>query len=149
VSELFREALSRFASGVTVVSARAADEERGMTASAFMSLSLTPPLIALGIARQAKLWPLIEASGAFCVSLLPQGFEAVSQHFAGRPQPEVALRDGRVEGALAALHCRLVGCYPGGDHHLLVGEVTEVRLGEAGPPLVYYQRAYRRLAWPS
>lgn len=145
----FKEALARFAAGVTVVVARHGEEERGMTATAFMSLSLDPPLVALGIWEGAKVLPLLEISRAFSVSLLREGQEAVSQHFAGRPQEGVGLVEGRVAGALAVLWCRLEGFYPGGDHRLVVGRVERVELGEPGAPLVYYARGYRRLVWPS
>ncbi|TFU25921.1 MULTISPECIES: 4-hydroxyphenylacetate 3-monooxygenase reductase subunit [Thermus] len=149
LQEAFREALARFAAGVTVVSAQHGGEERGMTATAFMSLSLEPPLVALGIHEKAKLWPVLEAARAFSVSLLREGQEAVSQHFAGRPQEGVALEEGRVPGALAVLRCRLEAVYPGGDHRLVVGRVERVELGEMGPPLVYFARGYRRVVWPS
>ncbi|KHG64780.1 MFS transporter [Thermus sp. 2.9] len=149
MKEAFKEALSRFASGVTVVAVRAGEEERGMTATAFMSLSLEPPLVALAVSERAKLLPLLEKAGAFTVSLLREGQEAVSEHFAGRPKEGVGLVGGRVEGALAALRCRLEALYPGGDHRIVVGRVEEVELAEMGPPLLYFARGYRRLLWPS
>jgi len=149
VKEAFKEALARFASGVTVVSARLGEEERGMTATAFMSLSLEPPLVALAVSEKARLLPVLEGAGAFAVSLLREGQEAVSEHFAGRPKEGVVLEEGRVKGALAVLFCRLHALYPGGDHRIVVGLVERVELGEEGPPLVYFQRGYRRLAWPS
>ncbi|WP_114312364.1 4-hydroxyphenylacetate 3-monooxygenase reductase subunit [Thermus caldifontis] len=149
LQEAFREALSRFAAGVTVVSARLGEEERGMTATAFMSLSLEPPLVALGIQEKARLLPILEASRAFTVSFLREEQEAVSQHFAGKPQEGVVLVEGRVEGALAVLRCRLAAVYPGGDHRLVVGLVEVIELGEPGLPLVYFGRGYRRLVWPS
>lgn len=145
----FKEALSRLAAGVTVVSARHGEEERGMTATAFMSLSLEPPLVALGIAEGARLLPVVEASRAFSVSLLREGQEAVSEHFAGRPKEGIGLVGGAVPGALAVLRCRLEAFYPGGDHRLVVGRVEAVELGEEAPPLVYFRRGYRRLVWPS
>ncbi|WP_448569126.1 4-hydroxyphenylacetate 3-monooxygenase reductase subunit [Thermus sp.] len=147
--EAFKEAMSRFAAGVTVVSARHGEEERGMTATAFMSLSLEPPLVALGVWEGAKVLPVLERSGAFTVSLLREGQEAVSQHFAGRPQEGVFLVEGTVPGALAVLRCRLEALYPAGDHRLVVGRVEAVELGEPGPPLIYFARGYRRLVWPS
>ncbi len=149
LKDLFKEAMSRFAAGVTVVSARHGEEERGMTATAFMSLSLEPPLVALGIWQGAKVLPLLEAAQAFAVSLLREGQEGVSEHFAGRPRDGVGLTAGRVEGALAVLRCRLEAVYPGGDHRLVVGRVEALELGEMGPPLVYFARGYRRLVWPS
>ncbi|ALJ90849.1 4-hydroxyphenylacetate 3-monooxygenase reductase subunit [Thermus aquaticus] len=148
MKEAFKEAMSRFAAGVTVVSARHG-EERGMTATAFMSLSLEPPLVALGIAKKARLFPLLEASRAFAVSLLREGQEAIAAHFAGKPQEGVVLVEGAIPGALAVLRCRLEAIYPAGDHGLVVGRVEAVELGEPGPPLVYFARGYRRLVWPS
>ncbi len=114
MKEAFKEALSRFASGVAVVAARLGEEERGMTATAFMSLSLEPPLVALGISERARLLPLLEEAQAFTVSLLREGQEGVSEHFAGRPKEGVGLLEGRVPGALAVLRCRLHALYPGG-----------------------------------
>ena len=121
MKEAFKEALARFASGVTVVAARLGEEERGMTATAFMSLSLEPPLVALAVSERAKLLPVLEGAGAFTVSLLREGQEAVSEHFAGRPKEGIALEEGRVKGALAVLRCRLHALYPGGDHRIVVG----------------------------
>ena len=120
-----------------------------MTATAFRSLSLEPPLVALAVSERARLLPVLEGAGAFTVSLLREGQEAVSEHFAGRPKEGIALEEGRVKGALAVLRCRLHALYPGGDHRIVVGLVEEVELGEEGPPLVYCQRGYRRLVWPS
>uniref|UniRef100_A0A831UHA0 Flavin reductase n=1 Tax=Thermus islandicus TaxID=540988 RepID=A0A831UHA0_9DEIN len=148
-AEAFKEALSRFASGVAVVAAAEPLEERGMTATAFMSLSLEPPLVALGIAEKARLLPLLERARAFSVSFLREGQETVAEHFAGRPREGVGLVEGRVPGALAVLRCRLHATYPGGDHRIVVGRVEGVELGEEGAPLVYYRRGYRRLVWPS
>ncbi|MER3451630.1 MAG: MFS transporter [Thermus sp.] len=147
--EAFKEAMSRFAAGVTVVFAG----ERGMTASAFFSLSLDPPLVALGVSERARLLPALLEADRFTVSLLREGQEGVADHFAGRASgvgfsPGQALLEGeppRVKGALAALVCRLEAHYPGGDHRIVVGRVEEVHLGEMGPPLAYFHRAYRRL----
>ncbi|GAB5602182.1 flavin reductase family protein [Thermus sp. FJN-A] len=146
---LFKEAMSRFAAGVTVVAARHGEEERGMTATAFMSLSLEPPLVALGIAEGTRLLPLLARAGSFSVSLLREGQEAVSEHFAGRPKEGVGLVEGRVAGALAVLRCRVEAMHPHGDHRLVVGRVEAVELGEMGGPLLYFARGYRRLVWPS
>ncbi|RTH17306.1 MFS transporter, partial [Thermus scotoductus] len=131
--EAFEEARSRVAAGVTVVYARLGKEERGMTATAFMSLSLEPPLVALGIHETARILPLLEASRAFTVSVLRAGQEAASQHFAGRPQEGAGLVDGRVDGPLAALRFRLATVYPGGALQPSVGRAEAAELGEPGP----------------
>jgi flavin reductase (NADH) len=142
--QAFKEAMSRFPSGVTVVLAGG----RGMTASAFFSLSLEPPLVALGVSERAHLLPALLEAGRFTVSLLGEGQEGVADHFAGRKALEGPLLEGeppRVRGALATLVCRLEAHHPGGDHRIVVGRVEEVHLGEMGPPLVYFHRAYRRI----
>lgn len=145
--EAFKEAMSRFPSGVTVVFAG----ERGMTASAFFSLSLEPPLVALGVSERAKLLPALLEEGRFTVSLLREGQEGTADRFAGRrtledwPLEEGPQGTRWVQGALAVLVCRLEAHHPGGDHRIVVGRVEAVHLGEEGPPLVYFHRAYRRL----
>lgn len=150
--EAFKEAMSRFASGVTVVFSGG----RGMTASAFFSLSLEPPLVALGVDERARLLPTLLEEGRFTVSLLKEGQEGIADHFAGRraqastPGEGPPLEEGPqgarwVQGALAVLVCRLEAHHPAGDHRIVVGRVEEVHLGEEGLPLVYFHRAYRRL----
>jgi flavin reductase (NADH) len=147
LSEQFKGALARWASGVTVVAAEAEGERRGMTASSFSSLSLEPPLVLVCIDEGAKLLSLLERSPRFCINLLAEGQQAVSDHFAGRPGGDLeALNpDLSIEGALATLYCSKWRLYPGGDHRIVVGQVEAIRLGEAEKPLIYWSRAYRSL----
>jgi flavin reductase (NADH) len=141
--QAFKEAMARFASGVTVVSAAHRGEERAATVSSFASCSLEPPLVCFALDLRAKLLPLLLAAKAFEVRILGEGDEAIADHFAGRGKADVGLS---AIPALAHLRCRLWANYPGGDHQLLVGEVEEVHLGALRDPLVYWHRAYRRLA---
>ena len=90
-SALFRKVMGRFATGVTVITAEAEGGVRGMTANAFMSGSLSPPLCIISVAKKARLHRTLHGTRAFGVSMLAQGQEAISRHFAGQApaDPEV------------------------------------------------------------
>jgi flavin reductase (DIM6/NTAB) family NADH-FMN oxidoreductase RutF len=151
----FRTALSRFASGVTVVTTRDLDARpQGITVSAFSSLSLDPPLVLVCIDRTAFVHDFFEASGVFVVNVLAAEQEDLSRLFASR-EPEKfeglgysAGGDGVpvLAGALAAIECRLKHVYMGGDHTIFVGEVEHVSVREDGHPLLYYRGGYASLA---
>lgn len=149
----FRAALGRFASGITVVTARDRDgRDVGMTVSAFSSLSLEPPMILVCIDNGASVAPVLEHCETFAVNVLAEGQEAVSRRFAEREVDRfdgVAVRRGvhdlaLLDDALAHLECRVVARHPAGDHTILIGEVHATDLRE-GHPLVYYRGGYRRL----
>lgn len=154
----FRNAMSRWASGVTVVCASGADGPVGLTASSFSSLSLDPPLIVVCVASS---WnghdALIEAPG-FSVHLLGAGQRELSDRFAGAVEDKFAglpHEVGRFDAplldyGLARLVCAHESALPGGDHTILVGRVVcaELRgpVTQAPEPLVHYARDYHRLA---
>jgi flavin reductase (NADH) len=147
LSDAFKTALARWPSGVTVVAAEWDGKRRGMTASSFSSVSLEPPLILVCIGEDAHLLPVLERSGHFAVNLLAEGQERISDHFAGKPIPnlEPLGPDLAIAGALATLYCTTWQLYPGGDHRIVVGQVEDIRLGEAGKPIVYWNRGYRSI----
>lgn len=147
LSDAFKAALSRWPSGVTVVAAEWDGKRRGMTASSFSSVSLEPPLILVCIGEDAHLLPVLERSGRFAVNILAEGQERISDHFAGKPIPnlEPLGPDLAIAGALATLYCTVWQLYPGGDHRIVVGQVEDIRLGEAGKPIVYWNRGYRSI----
>ncbi len=147
LSELFKRALARWPSGVTIVAAEADGERRGMTASSFSSVSLEPPLVLVCIDENANLLEVLERGERFAINLLAEGQQAVSDHFAGRSSSglEPLSPDLSVEGALATLYCAKWQLYPGGDHRIVVGRVEAVRLSGAERPLVYWNRGYRTL----
>jgi flavin reductase (DIM6/NTAB) family NADH-FMN oxidoreductase RutF len=149
----FRQALSHLASGVTVVTARAPDgTPRGLTVTAFCSVSLDPPLVLASIDNRSEAHEAFEA-GAFAVSVLAEDQEEVSRRFALPGALKFTEHDYErsasglvlVPGALAQLECRVVSTVPGGDHTIYVGLVEEARV-RPGRPLVYFGRGYRRLA---
>ena len=150
----FRQTLGRFASGVTVITALHAGEKRGMTANAFVSVSLSPPLILVSVDKQASMHAVLEeldlgGSGRFGVSMLSVSQRALSDHFAGRPQPaEVPWFDHQglplIAGAVAQLVCRKVRAIDAGDHTLFVGEVEYSRYTD-DDPLLYFRGEYHEL----
>jgi flavin reductase (DIM6/NTAB) family NADH-FMN oxidoreductase RutF len=147
----FRRTLGRFVTGVTVVAAY--DEggnPRGLTANAFMSVSLDPPLVLVSLDNRSRTKPVLERAGRYGVSVLAEEQKTLSDHFAGRPQEGLAIvfveRAGApvLEGALAQVVARVVEAHPAGDHTLFLGEVEYLAYRE-GRPLLYYAGRYARL----
>ena len=147
---MFRKVMGRFATGVTVVTARVDGEVFGMTANAFLAGSLSPPLCAISIARAAKMHLHLEAAGCFGISFLSEEQAHLSQHFAGRKVAGVEpmfrhlggipVLDGGV-GAVAAEIADTVDC---GDHTLFIGRITALEAAEHRP-LLFYSGRYATL----
>jgi flavin reductase (DIM6/NTAB) family NADH-FMN oxidoreductase RutF len=150
-----RRALGRFASGVTVVTTVGAEgtDVHGMTANAFTSVSLDPPLVLVSVSREAKCNERITDSGRYGVSILGAEQQALCRHFAGaghRPDLDFVWWDGLplIGAALAHLVCTVQASYRAGDHVLHVGVVDQ--LGERdGAPLVFYNGKLRTLGAPA
>lgn len=149
----FRTALGLFASGVTVLTMRDAQgKDHGMTATAFSSLSLDPPLVLVCVDRAATMAALLEHATHLAVNLLSAGQEEVSRRFAEQDRDRFAalpLTRGveglpLISGALAHLQCRIHAHHPGGDHMIVVGEVLEAHAHD-GEPLVYHRGRYARI----
>jgi flavin reductase (DIM6/NTAB) family NADH-FMN oxidoreductase RutF len=146
-SKLFRRVMGRFATGVTVITAEVEGGVRGMTANAFMSGSLSPPLCIVSVATKARLHAALNAAGHFGVSMLAQGQEAISQHFAGQgvEQPEVLFEHMNgvpvLAGVSAAIAAEIVARHDCGDHSLFIGRILAMRDDER-PPLVFHAGKY-------
>ena len=147
----FRKTLGMFATGVTVLTTRAGESIHGMTANAFMSVSLRPPLVLVSVDRRARMSDLLHEGTRLGVNVLEAGQAALSDHFAGRamtegvePRFELVHDTPLVEGALAHLATRIVRSYWGGDHSLFIGQVVYARYGE-GEPLLFHGGRYERL----
>jgi len=147
----FRRTLGMFATGVTVVTTQADDQVHGMTANAFMSVSLRPPLVMISVDRRAKMHALLHEGRRYGISVLADEQRALSDRFAGRPveDPEEVAFDlvhgtPLVRGALAHLVARVVRSYWGGDHSLFLGQVEYARYGE-GRPLLFHGGRYEHL----
>ena len=133
--EQFRRVMGHFATGVTVVASR--DEEGepvGLTVNAFTSVSLDPPLVLICIHRDADARIPLIASGHFGISILKAEQTELALRFS-RDDADIRFRDlpflagplgsPLLPGALAWLQCRVESVYPGGDHFIVVGEVTD------------------------
>ena len=149
----FRNVLGHFASGVTIVTACDAEQRpTGLTASAFCSVSLDPPLVLICVDHKSQSFPHIRESGRFGINILPQAHEPLSRRFAssrldkfdGVPFTLGALGVPLIDQALAHLECRTVSAHVEGDHTIFVGRVESVGVSE-GEPLLYYRGRYHQL----
>jgi flavin reductase ActVB len=150
----FRRVLSHFASGVTILTTREGNGRPvGLTASAFTSVSLDPPLVLACVDLKARCHDAFGAAERFAVNVLGVDQEPLSQRFAsagvddkfdGLVLVSGALGLPLLEGALAHIECAKVAAYPAGDHTILLGRVDAAAVGE-GHPLLYYRGRYDRL----
>jgi len=150
----FRVVMSHFAAGVTVVTTLDADGRPfGLTATAFSSVSLDPPLVLVCVDKKAETYPHFEPAGVFAVNFLSLGQRDISQHFAkhgGDKFRELGWRAGvlgapLLEGTIGHVECRIRHWYDAGDHTIMVGEIESADAC-AGEPLLHFRHAYRRVA---
>ena len=152
-ADTFRSVLGRFASGVTIVTARDAQgTDHGMTVSAFCSLSLDPPLVLLCVDKSATMFDLLRSHPAFGVSILSSAQEAYSRRFADKKSERSERFDGiaytrgnsgvvLLDGALAHLECKVIKHHDEGDHMILIGRVDRAEPLD-GRPLLYFRGGY-------
>jgi flavin reductase (DIM6/NTAB) family NADH-FMN oxidoreductase RutF len=148
--DLFRQVMGNFATGVTVITTVGDDKQPfGLTATAFTSLSLVPPLVLVCIGKASETYPYFEPAGIFGVNFLAASQKAISQRFAssgGDKFADVEWHRGclgvpLLEGTIGHLECRIVNAHEGGDHTIYTGEV-EAAAGGDGEPLVYFRSGY-------
>ncbi|MFJ6667754.1 flavin reductase family protein [Streptomyces sp. NPDC091383] len=155
----FRRVLGTFASGVTVITAPAAEGERGpagFACQSFSSLSLDPPLVCFMVARTSTTWPRIARAGVFCVNVLGAGQAELcrafavrgADKFAGVPHtPAPRTGSPRLLGAAAWIDCTVHAVHPGGDHLIVTGRVDALGTTEDPPaPLLFHRGRFGRLA---
>jgi len=149
----FRQLMGRFATGVTVVTARCADgQPAGMTASSVASVSLEPPLLLVAVDRQNDMHDALLAAAHFAINILAADQEALARRFAvveANRFDGVGYREGRhgvplIDGALAHIECAKRGAVPSGDHTVFFGLVTGGEVSERRP-LLYYRGGYASL----
>lgn len=148
----FRQALSRFASGVTVVTVAGEGELHGMTASSFASVSLDPPRVLVCLDKSSHTRSVLDSSSTFAVNVLSAEQEPISRAFASAgPKPFGSLPHKKgdngaplLDGALAWIECTTTEIVDGGDHDVVIGDVTACS-SAAGTPLIYFARGYRSL----
>jgi flavin reductase (DIM6/NTAB) family NADH-FMN oxidoreductase RutF len=147
----FRTAMGKFATGVTVIATDLDGDVHGMTANAFMSVSLDPKLIVISIGEKARILEKIKQSKTFSVNILAADQQELSMIFAGQlkehREVEFDRLDGKpvLKGAVAQIACEVSAEHLEGDHTLFIGRVTDIHLEDA-EPLIFYSGKYRALA---
>ena len=142
-----RSTLGMFATGVTVITTLKGWQVHGMTANAFMSVSLDPALVLVSIDRRTKMCGLLYEGSRYGVSVLCETQSALSDRFAGRvvnsaePRFDVVRDTPLVDGALAHFVARVERSYWGGDHSLFLGRVEYARQ-HSGAPLLFHGGHY-------
>ena len=149
----FRDAMGKFATGVTVITTEVDGVAHGMTANAFMSVSLSPKLVLISIGHKAKMLDKINESGKFAVNILSEDQQEVSMLFAGQLKEK---REAEfdfvkevpvIKDALANIVCRVYETNVVGDHTLFIGEVEEIVLQD-GKPLTFFAGKYGQIVEP-
>lgn len=147
----FRNACGAFATGVTVVTTTTKDGHHGMTANAFMSVSLEPPLIAVSIRSTGRMIPKIRETGRYAVNILSDQMEDHALHFSGRHRPHLddALQDHNGFPILPDCAGRfltdVVNEFEVGDHVLFIGHVREFHCDPSQSPLLFSSGQFRTL----
>ena len=162
--EEFRTALGHLASGVVLLTAHDPEdgprgEDIGMTATAFLSVSLEPPLVMVSVREDSRMEEALTRVDTWAVSVLAADQRTTAARFAmkGRVSDRLLFADlphrrgeasgaPLVDGALATVECRTEQRIPAGDHVLLIGRVLSALVpGPEQGPLVYFRGQYRRL----
>lgn len=153
----FRDALGSFATGVTVITTKGPDEPYGMTANAFSSVSLDPPLILVCVIKGTLGADSIERNGIFAVNVLSEAQEPISRYFASKSRPRgpdafqeishahAATGAPIIDDTAAYLDCRLAASHEAGDHVIFIGEVMALGINPEHRPLLFHQGKYHYL----
>lgn len=142
----FKAAMRHFPTGVSVVTSLREGEPRGVTVSAFASVSADPPLVLICINREARSYLYISSSKIFCVNLLAGDQRHLAERFAGK------LRENQfagveydtdvtgaavLRGTVAHFDCAVAEEHHAGSHSIFIGRVLSCT-SRAGSPLGYY-----------
>jgi len=153
----FRHALGHFATGVTVVTTQGSGHPYGMTANAFASVSLDPPLVLICVVNGTEGALSIRENAVFTVNVLSEEQETVSRYFADSARPRGwATFEGidhsrtptgspLLDGIAAYFDCRLTAAHEAGDHVIFIGEVVSLGTDPAKQPLLFHHGSYKRL----
>ena len=148
-----RTMMGHFATGVTVVTTKDSNGQIfGITANAFTSVSLDPPLVLVCIDKTAQCYPCFEESGIFAVNILNQQQQEISRRFATKGIDKfegLSWRSGSsgaplIDGAVGYVECRIVERFEGGDHTIYLAEVICGTV-TSGEPLLFFRGKYHRL----
>jgi flavin reductase (DIM6/NTAB) family NADH-FMN oxidoreductase RutF len=150
----FRQTVGAFATGVTVITTHGEADAYGMTANAFSSVSLDPPLVLVCVISGTVGARTIERNGVFAVNILGMHQEPISRYFASRDRPSGHEAFGEIpyfsavsgapilERASAYLDCRVVAKHEAGDHEIFIGEVLALGVDGSVRPLLFHGGKY-------
>jgi 3-hydroxy-9,10-secoandrosta-1,3,5(10)-triene-9,17-dione monooxygenase reductase component len=146
----FRDVLGRFCTGVTVVTSISNGDPVGMTCQSFSSVSLSPPLVMFCPAKTSRAWPLMQRAGHFCVNLLAEGQDELSNAMASKGSDKFAgvgwspSKTGAplLDGVLGYVDCTIHAVHEAGDHYIVIGKVQDLGFGDADAPLLFYRGKY-------
>ncbi|SOC52227.1 NADH-FMN oxidoreductase RutF, flavin reductase (DIM6/NTAB) family [Blastococcus aggregatus] len=153
---VMRDVLGHFASGVTVLTAATDAGPIGFTCQSFSSLSLDPPLVAFAPARSSRTWAQLRTLGRFCINVLAEGQDDVSQNFArsgadkfdGVPWTPSPHGSPVLDDVVAWIDGELWAEYDGGDHTIVVARVLDLGAAPDRRPLLFHRGAYGLLHRP-
>ncbi|WP_026701231.1 flavin reductase family protein [Salibacterium aidingense] len=146
---LFKTAMSKFATGVTIVTTEVKGDLHGMTANAFMSVSLDPKLVLISVAKHANSHDIIKQTGVFAVNILKESQKELSQYFANQLKEDIDIPLDRfeeqpiIDGALVNIACTLYDSHEAGDHTLFIGRVENLMVQDE-EPLLYFEGSYKQ-----
>jgi len=154
-SDLFRQVMGNFATGITVVTTRTSDgKPYGLTVNSFTSVSLDPVLVLVCLDNRLSGLQSFKNSKHFGVSMLSEHQEDVSRIFAKKDaeRPESIFFEGKLgipllNNSLAVMECRTVEVYAGGDHQIFLGEVEHAEVLQTDHPLLYFRGKYQRISY--
>jgi flavin reductase len=163
VSEaLFRKVMASFVTGVTIITTQVRGEVRGMTANAFMSGSLDPPLCVICVAKKARMHAFLIEAGHFGVNILARGQESLIGHFAGRPREDIhpqyryAGDTPLLAQSGATIAAKVAAQHDCGDHSLFVGHIFALRHADGVIPVVLHLgrlasllHSHEQTIWPT
>ena len=152
-AELFRQAMSRHAAGVVIVTLAGPSGPGGLTVTSFSSASLDPPLVSFYIGHGSSNWPAIRDARHFAVNLIGEGHQSLAHRFALKGEDRFAppTRWSRgpkdlplLSDATTHLICATESLVTVGDHELVVGLVLDAALGSGDRPLLHHQGRFTR-----
>jgi len=155
-SDLLRQVMRFWATGVTVVTAAHGGIQHGMTVSSFTSVSLDPPQVLISLSRDSRTHELVRHSLSFGITFLDSSQQDISDIFAGRVPDDMDRLEGLetitlvtgtplLKQGLAHLDCRVLTTVGSGTHTIFIAEVLSARSVEDGDPLLYFNRDYRKI----
>lgn len=149
-ARLFRDVLSQYGSGVTIITTVQDGQPVGMTCQSFVSVSLDPPLVAYLPTKQSRAFAAVKETGRFCANFLASDQVAVSNVFASRAEDKFAGigwtpsvgGSAKLDGVVGYTDCTVEAIHDGGDHWIVVGRVVDMAVDNAVDPLLFFRGKY-------